>query len=224
MELLESDDVARAVREAAERGEVIGGAVARTIASFWHSPSRRDREITRLSHTGKVEDWIELRDLVEYNIEHNPEDVELPALLAWVRKHMDCPECGPATRKLAGIYLGANNATSVEVCTECRRYDSDIEAAVVVAKLWPEGVTTVAFFQYDPDADRKLSRLAANGELGVDYDPAEYGVELRRYRPDEERKADDCLRHGEYPWVELHGRPIDWEHARLVAATVGEEL
>lgn len=47
---LSSNDVARAVALARASGERIPDDVAAVIASYWHSPGPRDREITMISH------------------------------------------------------------------------------------------------------------------------------------------------------------------------------
>jgi hypothetical protein len=41
-----------------DSGEIISDGCARTIASWWHSPSVHDSAITALSHTGAVQDGI----------------------------------------------------------------------------------------------------------------------------------------------------------------------
>lgn len=123
-----------------------------------------------------------------------------------------CEHCTYQPAWLRGILLGANEPCSVEAC-DCRRYDSDLAAAFVVADRL---VGDVVFWQHDAELHADVEHRVYEGELEFDYDPAEVGFELRRYRSRDEAKADDCLRYGEYPWVEVEGRALDWRHFRLI--------
>jgi hypothetical protein len=63
---------------------------AREIASYWHSPSPHDDQITRLSHGMEVTDWPRLhqqvnREYVQAELKRDPVAVEeLLALREWI--------------------------------------------------------------------------------------------------------------------------------------------
>lgn len=65
---------------AARNGEVISDQTARTLASYWHSPSEYSRNITSLSH-GLPFDTEDLREEINREIT-DPDDQR--DLLAWL--------------------------------------------------------------------------------------------------------------------------------------------
>lgn len=199
-------------------GGVISVEAATIIASWWHGPGARDEQMTRLSHGTGVTDWEELRDLVAWHVEQYPAHKELSYLLAWVKATAQCEQCHEGNPALRGILLGANTRVSVEACDQCDRYDGDIAAGMAVAKLVRGGVV---FWQNDVELAAEVEARIAAGTLDYDYDPAEVGFELRRYWHDEAPKPDDCLRFGEYPWIEIAGCAIDWTTFRVVFAALG---
>lgn len=128
-----------------------------------------------------------------------------------------CEHCEDGPKWLRGILLGANGSQTVEACT-CQRYASDLAAAFVVAD---RVVGDVVFWQADAELDTDVERRVYEGELPYEYDPADVGFELRRYNTEQGGQPDDCLRSGEYPWIEVAGRALDWHQHRLINAAFG---
>lgn len=207
-----ADVVAELARVESEGG-VVSDEVAATIASWWQTSGPHDAELVRLAHTGEVQDWESLREAVEHNLHSVPGERSqrsLTALREWVRAKAGCIQCGTLLR---GVLLGANYAEAIEACDECLRYDSDITAAFVVAKLVGG---TVCFWQHDAELYEDVERRVREGELEGDYDPAEVGFELRRYDDESQQQDDDCLRYNEYPWIEIEGERVNWRIARRI--------
>ena len=86
-----STDVHAMVADIRRNGGIITDDAARTIASWWHSPSPADRAMTLLSHRGPSAlsevDLSDLHDIAAENIaaaETNEDRFALVALTHWV--------------------------------------------------------------------------------------------------------------------------------------------
>lgn len=128
-----------------------------------------------------------------------------------------CEQCGRGD-PMPGILVGANGSETVEVCDVCLAYPSDLAAAYALAQR-VGGV--VKFWQHDAELEQDTDQRVREGGLEIDYDPAEVGFELREF--DGTGQADDCIRFGTCPWIEIDGRVVDWEHYRRISAAFAGE-
>lgn len=137
--------------------------------------------------------------------------------MALIRSVTDCETCGPADGPLRGILLTGNGPESVACCDDCLTYPGDLHAAYALAQR-VGGV--VRFWQHDAELLARIETEAESSFQGLkrirSATWAELGFEQRAYDGRDTLRTDDCILTETYPWIEISGRPVDWEHYRAV--------